>query len=137
MLLPGIVLGALVAVPYWDKEDGNMGHYFRSKVGRETAVTGAVLSLVLVPSLVVIDEWWLDLTALAPAWPTLITNGLIPLLLSLGGLALIYITLRRAFEATPSEASVGLFSFLMVSLIVLTIIGIYFRGANMALIWPF
>ena len=40
-------------------------------------------------------------------------------------------------KATPSEASVGLFSFLIVSLIVLTIIGIFFRGANMALIWPF
>ncbi len=137
MLLPGIVLGALVAMPYWDKEDGNIGVYFRSKVGLETAVIGAILSLILVPSLVVIDEWWLDLLGLFPTWPTLISNGLIPLLLSLGGLALIYFTLRRAFEATPSEASVGLFSFLMVSLIILTIIGIFFRGANMALIWPF
>ncbi|MEJ2749641.1 MAG: cytochrome b N-terminal domain-containing protein [Anaerolineae bacterium] len=137
MLLPGIVLGALVAIPYLDKEDSNIGFYFRSKVGVETAVTGALLSLILVPALVVIDEWWLDLPALFPGWPTLIANGLIPLLLSLGGLALLYVTFWSAFKATPSEASVGLFSFLIVSLIVLTIIGIFFRGANMALIWPF
>jgi quinol-cytochrome oxidoreductase complex cytochrome b subunit len=137
MILPGIVLAALVAVPYWDKEDGNIGVYFRSKVGVETAVAGAILSLILVPSLVIIDEWWLDLMGLFPNWPTLVANGLIPLLLTLGGLALIYIGLWRAFKATPSEASVGLFSFLMVSLIILTIIGIFFRGPNMALIWPF
>jgi len=31
----------------------------------------------------------------------------------------------------------GLFIFLFISLIVLTFIGIYFRGPNMALVWPF
>jgi len=137
MLLPGLILAALVAVPYWDKEEENIGHYFRSAVGKRTAVFGTFLSFILVPLLVVIDEWWLDLPTLMPTWPTLISNGLIPLLLSLGGLAVIYNVFRRVFGATRSEAQVGIFTFMFVSLIILTIIGIFFRGANMALISPF
>ncbi|MCA9923690.1 MAG: hypothetical protein KC421_15030, partial [Anaerolineales bacterium] len=137
MLLPGLILAALVAVPYWDKEENNIGTYFRSGVGKKTAVSAVFLSLILVPLLVVIDEWWLDLPGLMPTWPTLISNGLIPLLLSLGGLAVIYKLFRRLFGATRSEGLVGIFTFLFVSLIILTIIGVFFRGANMALISPF
>lgn len=130
LLLPGIVLAAL---PYWDKEDSDMGHYFRSKVGRNTAVTGALLSLVLIPLLVVVDEYWLDLPALLPGWPALLANGLIPLTLSLAGLAAIYRALRSIFKANRSEGLVGLFTFVIVSFIILTIVGVFFRGANMAL----
>ncbi|MCP5099093.1 MAG: cytochrome bc complex cytochrome b subunit [Chloroflexi bacterium] len=136
MLLPGLILAALVALPYWDKEDENIGHYFRSAVGRKTAVFATLLSFILVPLLVVVDEWWLDLPALMPTWPTLISNGMIPMLLSLGGLVVIYRAFRRAFGTTRSEGLVGVFTFLFVSLLLLTIIGVFFRGANMALIWP-
>lgn len=136
LLLPGIILGALIALPYWDKQEDQIGVYFRSVIGKQTALVGIILSIILIPLLVLIDEWWLDLPALLPTWPTLISNGLLPLLLSLGALAAIYKALRKLFTASRSEAVVGLFTFIMVSLIVLTIIGVYFRGANMALIWP-
>jgi hypothetical protein len=66
----------------------------------------------------------------------LLSNGLLPVLLSLAGLWGIYTTLRRGFNATRSEATVGLFTFIINSLVVLTIIGVFFRGANMALVWP-
>jgi hypothetical protein len=32
---------------------------------------------------------------------------------------------------------VGLFTFVMVSLVVLTVVGVFFRGPNMALVLPF
>ncbi|MCB0160603.1 MAG: hypothetical protein KDD83_20870, partial [Caldilineaceae bacterium] len=66
---------------------------------------------------------------------TLLSNGLLPLLLSLGGLALIYALLRLG-KAGHSEAVVGLFTFVMTSLLILTVVGVFFRGANMALVWP-
>ncbi len=136
LLLPGIILGTLIALPYWDKEGEQIGHYFRSGIGKQTTLVGIILSIILVPLLVLIDEWWLDLPALFPTWPTLISNGLLPLLLSLGGLAAIYFALRKFFQANHSESLIGTVTFIMVSLVVLTIIGITFRGANMALIWP-
>lgn len=137
MLLPGIMLMALAAIPYWDKQENNIGVYFRSQVGKLTVIAGALLSLAIVPLLVLFDEFWLDLPSLLPAWPTFVSNGLIPLLLTLLALFVIYIWFRFLFKANRSEALAGLFSFIFVGFILLTLIGIYFRGANMALIWPF
>jgi quinol-cytochrome oxidoreductase complex cytochrome b subunit len=137
LLLPSLVLLALAALPYWDAQGGDRGIYFRSLIGRRTAVVGVILGLVLVPLLVVLDEWWIDLPALLFAWPTLISNGLIPLGLTLSGLMAIYYGLRRVVGANRSEALVGLFTFLIVSLVILTVISIFFRGPNMALVWPF
>ncbi len=137
MLLPGIMLIALATIPYWDKNEEDIGRYFRSAVGKKTAAAGALLAIIVVPLLVLLDEFWLDLPALLPNWPTLISNGLLPLLLSLAALFTIYQLIRRLFGANQSEALVGLFSFIITGFILLTLIGEYLRGANMALIWPF
>jgi quinol-cytochrome oxidoreductase complex cytochrome b subunit len=136
MALVAIALAALVLLPRWDRQDENIGVYFRSRVGRRTALAGALLSLDLVPVMVLVDEYWIDLPAMLPAWPNTLSNGLLPLLLTLAGLALIYCVLRLVFRANHSEGLVGLFSFILVSLVVLTIIGVFFRGPNMALVLP-
>ena len=109
------MLAGIAAAPWLDRRGDDIGVYFRSTVGRKTALAGLILGLVLVPALVVIDEFWLDLPGLLPALPTLISNGLIPLLLSLGGLAAIYLLMRRGLQANRSEAFVGLFVFVIVS----------------------
>ncbi len=136
MLLPAIVLVALIAIPYWDKRERDIGIYFRSKVGALTAVSGTFFALALVPSLILLDEYWLDLPDMFPGLPPLISNGLLPLLLSLLGLALMYALFRVVARASHSESLVGLFTFMVVSFIILTLTGIYYRGANMALVLP-
>ena len=70
-------------------------------------------------------------------WPLLISTGLIPLLLTLGGLAIIYLVLRWALKASHSETLVGMFALMAVGLVLLTVVGVYFRGPNMALVLPF
>lgn len=136
MLLVGLVLAGLVLLPRWETFGEDIGIYFRSRPGRGAAIAGLVMSLLLVPMLVIADEFWLDLPALLPTWPVFISNGLIPLLFTLAGLAAIYLTLRWVGGANHGEALVGLFTFLMASLILLTITGVYFRGPGMSLIWP-
>ena len=86
--------------------------------------------------LVVVDELWLDWTVLFPTLPAFLANGLLPLALTLLGLAAIYAGLRWLLRTNHSEAFVGLFSFIMASLVMLTVIGVYFRGENMVLLWP-
>lgn len=137
MALAGALLLATVFLPRWDREEGDVGLYFRSRTGRLAALAGLLLSVALVPLLVVVDEYWLDLPGWLPTWPTLITNGLFPLLLTLAGLSAIYLFLRLALRANRGEATVGLFTFVAVSLILLTLVGIFFRGPNMALILPY
>jgi len=66
-----------------------------------------------------------------------VVTGLVPLLATLGGLVLITLLLRLILRANRSEALLGVFVFMMISLVVLTVIGIYFRGPNMALVLPF
>jgi quinol-cytochrome oxidoreductase complex cytochrome b subunit len=138
LMLPSFILIALALIPFWDrKSENDIGIYFRSKIGKRVAVVAGLLGLILPPILVLLDEFWVDFPAWLPSLPTIISNGMIPVLLTLGGLALIYGAFRKLFRANHSEATLGLFIFLFISLIVLTIIGIFFRGPNMALIWPF
>ncbi len=126
----------LAVLPFWDRDAADQGIYFRSPTGRLAGMIGALWALLFTPLLVLVDEYWLDLPTLLAPLPTLVSNGLLPLLLTLGGLAAIYAGLRSGLRARHSEALVGLFSFVWVALVVLTAVGIWFRGENMALIWP-
>ncbi|MCA9932737.1 MAG: cytochrome b N-terminal domain-containing protein [Anaerolineales bacterium] len=137
MALAGVGLLAIFFVPRLDKNNDDIGIYFRSGTGKVVATLATLLSLGLMPLLVLLDEWYIDLPGMFPTWPTLISNGLIPFLLTLLGLWLVYMLMRRGAKLTHSEALVGIFTFVFVSLIVLTLIGIFFRGANMALVLPF
>jgi quinol-cytochrome oxidoreductase complex cytochrome b subunit len=136
MALPGIIIAGFILIPWLDRQDDNIGLYFRSRKGKQAALVGAIYALGLVPILVLADEYWLDLPAMFPTWPTLISSGLLPLVITLAGLLAIYLIFRKLGHANRSEAIVGLFVFLIVSFILLTIVGIFFRGANMALVWP-
>jgi quinol-cytochrome oxidoreductase complex cytochrome b subunit len=134
MGLAGLGLLAIVVVPRLDRETADIGVYFRSPTGKGTAALAALLGLGVTPLLALVDEWWLDLPALLPGWPTSLSNGLLPFLLTLGGLWFIYFLFRRLGRAGHSAALVGIFTFVFVSLLVLTIIGVFFRGPNMALL---
>jgi hypothetical protein len=135
--LVAIVLVGMALLPRWDRQEENIGVYFRSVKGRRAAIAGALLSLYLLPVLVVADEFWVDWLSMLPGWPLAISTGLLPLLLTLAGLAVIYLGLRWVLKADHSEGLVGLFSFVMMGLVILTITGVFFRGANMALVLPF
>jgi quinol-cytochrome oxidoreductase complex cytochrome b subunit len=142
MALVGVFLGALLLVPYLDRRTDDIGIYFRSMVGKRAALLGAILALDLVPLLVIVDEYWLDLPGWFPDVPAFVANGLIPLAATLLVLILLYGLMRVALsyqgrKANHSEALLGIFLFLIVGLIVLTVIGVFFRGENMALVLPF
>ncbi|HSJ55241.1 MAG TPA: cytochrome b N-terminal domain-containing protein [Anaerolineae bacterium] len=131
------VLAGAALLPFADRQAQDIGLYFRSVRGRRAAVLGAVLALDLVPVLVILDEFWLDVTAWLPTAPVLVSTGLLPLVASLAGLAAVYGLCRLVLRAKHGEALVGLFAFVVIALVVLTIVGVFFRGANMALALPF
>lgn len=137
MALIVVVGGGLGLLPFWDRQGETMGHYFRSAVGRRSALIGLLLGINLPPLLIVADEYWVNIPALLPGWPIFITAELIPLLLTLAGLASIYFSLHLFLKTNHSEGLVGLVTFIMTSLVILTAVGIFFRGPNMALTPPF
>lgn len=142
LALVALAAVALVAIPYMDKDDRDVGIYFRSIVGRRSALIGALIGLNLTPVLIILDEYLIDLPAWLPFLPTEITTGVIPFVITLLAFGVLYYSLRRSaiiehLKPNHSEALLGVFTFAVTGFIVMTIVGIFFRGPNMALVLPF
>lgn len=136
ILIPGLALGVLAMLPFFDLSMDSVGIYFRSKRGRYLSLLAVGLAILLTPAWVVLDEYFIDWAAWLPGWPSLVSNGIIPLAFLLLSLVGLDEWLKSTFRATQEERILGLFIFLATGLVVLTIIGIFFRGAGMSLVWP-
>lgn len=136
IIVPGLALITLAAIPYLSFDMDSVGVWFRSRKGRRLALVGAGTALLITPLLVLLDEYFLDLPALLPSLPTIISNGWVPL----AGLLLLligyYTLIKTIFKATACEVRQSVFVLLVTAFIVLTIIGVAFRGPGMALMWP-
>jgi quinol-cytochrome oxidoreductase complex cytochrome b subunit len=142
MSLLAVAVIALAITPWIDRDFRDIGIYFRSAIGKRAAVFGALLASYLVPLAVILDEFWYDLPGWLPGVYTNITVGVIPFLITISAFVGIYFLLKSGLlfkieKTNHSEAMLGVFAFMMTGLILLTIVRIYFRGQNMALVLPF
>ena len=140
--LVGVLAAGLMATPLIDKTEEDIGIFFRSEVGKRAALWGALLGANLTPLAILLDEYWLDIPGWLPGLPSWITIGLIPFAATVGLFFLVYAGLRgsklmKEQKANHSEALLGVFAFAAAGLMILTICGVFFRGANMALVLPF
>ncbi len=136
VVVPGIALIALLALPFYDVSTERVGVYFRSYRGRALSLLALGMGLIITPAWILVDEFFLDWTNWLPAWPSLVTNGLIQLSIILLGLFGLDEFIKRIFNANREERILFIFLFLLVALLVLTATGIFFRGAGMNLVWP-
>ncbi len=136
ILIPALVLGAVALLPFYDLNITSVGVYFRSHRGRYLSLLAFGLSLLITPAWVVLDEFVIDWVGWLPTWPSLISNGLVPLALVLLGLIALDEWVKATFQANKEERILALFVYLFTALIILTIIGIFFRGPGMGLFWP-
>jgi quinol-cytochrome oxidoreductase complex cytochrome b subunit len=136
VLIPGAGLTVLALLPFLDISTGSVGVYFRSQRGLYFALLAAGMSSSLTLLWLVLDEFVIDWSAWLPAWPSLVTTGLIPLAFLLLGLVGIDEGLQRLFKTNAEERILFFFIFLLISLTVLTLVGIFLRGPGMELYWP-
>ncbi len=136
IVIPALALLGLFALPYLDSDMDSVGIYFRSRRGRWLALFSSAVGVLLTIGYVILDEFYLDLPGLLPSLPTIISNGLVPLALLLLGLIGYFEFNRRAFKATKCESILSVFVLVLFGFITLTVIGIFFRGPGMALMWP-
>lgn len=136
IVIPALGLGALIVFPYLRFDSDSEGVWFRSRKGRRMASFAAVTALIVTPALVILDEVALDFPALLPTLPTLVSNGLLPLMILLLGFLLYGGAIKAVFRANRDETRQALFVLLVVGFVVLTVIGVAFRGEGMALMWP-
>jgi len=135
IIIPGLGLLALFLLPYLDQDMNSIGVWFRSVRGRWLAGISFLLGVFGTFAFVLLDETWLDLPGWLPFLPSAISNGWVPLAALLLLLYGIY-ELVKALGSRNCEARQAIFTLLLASFITLTLIGIFFRGEGMALIFP-
>jgi quinol-cytochrome oxidoreductase complex cytochrome b subunit len=136
IFLPGLALIAMAAMAYVRVHGDHAGIYFYSRRGRWLSLASAFIGMVSTFVYVVLDEFILDWARLMPRLPSLVSTGVVPLALLLLGIMGYYELVRRGLGASRGEAILATFVLLLAGFAALTVIGIFFRGAGMALILP-
>jgi quinol-cytochrome oxidoreductase complex cytochrome b subunit len=133
LVIPLVAMAGLIWWPYRRREVDQTGVLFGSRAGRRTAGIAAFLGLIVTPLLIIADEMWLQTTMWAPA---IISHGLLPFLVLAMAVVGFRLVLRKQLKATREDADQAVFVLVGVAFAVLTITGVWFRGAGMALVWP-
>ncbi len=132
-LLAGLAL-AYIAYARYDAE--LEGDWFLTPKGKRMALVAAAAAIVATPSWVVLDELRSTVgggdAVMAPGF----TDGLLPFVVLFGAMIGFYVAVKRWFEASRNEAAQALFVLVFVGFTLLTVVGIWFRGEGMALVWP-
>jgi quinol-cytochrome oxidoreductase complex cytochrome b subunit len=133
-VLPLFVLFCLVFLPYWRNGLLPEGQWFGGKRGMKLAFWTCLGSIALTFATVIIDE------RIKTAGESVATDGVARGVLPIVGLVLLYCTghlvFTRKFKFTQAEAVMAGFVFSITTMISLTVIGIWFRGPGMQLIFP-
>jgi len=136
LVIPSLIAAALISIPFLPYDAELSGDWFLTPKGRRLAIVAAVVALVVVPLWILLDEFVIEPDGWMPNMAAVISNGLLPFTLLLAALTGFYVLTRKAFSATRNEAVQSLFVLLFAAFAVLTATGVWFRGAGMALVWP-
>ena len=136
IILPSLAIIGIFILPFFDLNPKSVGVYFRSQRGRSLTLLAIGIALIVTPVWVLLDEYVLNWTIWLPTWDTLISNGLIPLAVVLLPLVFLVDWIHKSFKADTEERVLFIASFLFTAFIVLTVIGIFFRGPGMSLYLP-
>jgi hypothetical protein len=132
-IIPVIAGIAMILVPYFTYDTTTAGTWFVSARGRKMVLISMASALVFTLAAVLLSEYFIDLQFWLPGLPPEISNGLIPFAGVIGAVAGLYLLMKMLFDATRAESVQALFVFLFVAFVVLTVIGVWFRGEGMAL----
>ncbi len=131
--LLGIV--ALIAVPFWRNSTLPSGVWFGSRRARNLAAWTTFVGMVVTLAVILLDNLFLQ-SGRADAAHTLWTRGLIPTITVIVMMLGAYLLLIKKLRFTRAESVMACLLLVLVALTVCTIIGIWFRGAEMRLAWP-
>jgi quinol-cytochrome oxidoreductase complex cytochrome b subunit len=126
----------LLSVPYFAYPQSTEGIWFASSRGRTQSISAAVMSMVVTVALVLVDALVVKTASWAVDMSPVFRDAVLPLIvlsaLTTGGV----LALRKRWGATMNETVQALFVAMVTAMVVLTLVGIFFRGPSMRLIWP-
>ncbi len=135
-VIPLLLAGALVWVAFLQYDMNLSGTWFLSPKGQRMAVVAAGTALLFTPLWILVDEFAIGPGGWVPGTAPVISSGLIPFAIFVAAIVAFYVFLKRVFDASKNELVQALFVLFVMSFVVLTITGVWFRGAGMALVWP-
>ena len=136
IVLPSLAIIGIFMLPFFDLNPNSVGVYFRSRRGRSLTLLAIGIALISTPVWVLLDEYVLNWTLWLPTWNTLLSNGLIPLAVVLLPIIFLDHWVHKSFQADVEERVLFIATFIFTAFIVLTLIGIFFRGPGMNLYLP-
>jgi quinol-cytochrome oxidoreductase complex cytochrome b subunit len=135
-VIPALFFGALIWIPYATFTGINVGQWFQSEKGKKMAMISMILSIIITPLYIILDEYLLNFEKWFNGLPQLISTGLLPFAFLMAGIYVFIVILKKIFKAQIQELIISVFVVFVTSYILLTIIGIYFRGEAMILTLP-
>jgi quinol-cytochrome oxidoreductase complex cytochrome b subunit len=135
-IIPGGVIVMMAVLPWVKYEAEPTGRWFISEKGVRSAGAVALFAAAVTLAAILFNEYVLNFEMILRGIPAMISNGVIPLAILLIMGALFYRFYIRRMKLSRAELVQALFVFILVSFIVLTITGIFFRGKDMELDFP-
>jgi quinol-cytochrome oxidoreductase complex cytochrome b subunit len=144
VLLPAAVLIGMAALPYFDTNRQGTGIWFSTKQGKAITLYSAIYSVITVTAAILVDEFLPvpggghGLAALlqSAGIPAIIATGFVPLLAIVLVNVILLMLLRKRWHVGTRDMCIGLVTLYLAAYVVLTIVGVVFRGPGMRLIWP-
>jgi hypothetical protein len=133
LIIPALLVWGLLSIPYINYEADTAGVWFCSRKGRKMALVAAVIAAVVTVAAVLLDEYVIPASRPGPA--DIFSTGLLPFTIIVAACAGFYYLVKKGFDANNNEAIQALFTLLTTAIVVLTIIGTWFRGTGMQLMW--
>jgi len=135
-VIPISVVVFLAWIPFMKYNEAPNGHWFISGAGKKSSEATAKFAAAVTVAGILFNEYILKFEVVLSPIPAFISNGVLPLLILLGFMAGFYKYYLKKLSLTKAELVQAVFVFIMVAFIVLTIVGIFFRGKDMALAFP-
>ena len=131
---PLLMAVAMISVPFIRESSLPTGVWFGSERGKALAIWTVVIGGLVTLAIILLDNVLLDSETTLAA-NTLVSRGLIPTILLTLVLAGLYLLLVKRGYSRAETVMAGLLLTLVV-LTICTVIGVWFRGAEMHLVWP-
>ncbi len=135
VIIPTVLVGFLVALPYIDNAREGAGVWFTSPRGKRITAWTALYTLIVMPAYIALDNAFPLRELLRESTAQWVAQGLIPatILIVLVALPALVMILRKG---NTREIMLVLFTVMFVSAIVFTISGFLFRGPGFKMYWP-
>ena len=135
-VIPLCMLAGLFILPYLSYPSNPAGIWMISIKGRKMTLMAVVFAVIITIGGILTHAYIISSPTAISNTQSHITGGLLPFVIIIAVILGFYMTMKRFYSANRNEAVQALLVFLLTAFIILTVMGIWFRGSGMKLVWP-